>query len=62
MQDQRDELVRHYLNGELVVGKEKETRLTKTLLPSITGQDLLQVAQRFKPSCSCMVKAASAKK
>jgi hypothetical protein len=62
LQDQRDELVRHYLSGELVVGKEKETRLTKTLLPTITAADLLEVAQQFKISCSCVIKAASAKR
>lgn len=45
-----------------MVGREKEARLTKTLLPLIQASDLLHVAQRFKPASNCIVKAASHRK
>lgn len=62
MQDLREEYVRHFLTGELVVGREKEARLTKTLVPTIHAADLLQVAQHYRPSSNCVVKVASHKK
>lgn len=62
LQELRDELVRHYLNAELVVGREKEARLTKTILPSVTTSDLMEVAHRYTTSSSCVIKAASARK
>lgn len=62
LQELRDELVRHYLNAELVVGREKEARLTKTILPSVTTSDLVAVARRYTTSHSCVIKAASARK
>ena len=54
--------MRHYLNAELVVGREKEAGLTKTILPAITAADLLEVAKRYTTSSSCVIKAASARK
>ena len=54
--------MRHYLNAELVVGREKEARLTKTILPSVTADDLMEVARRYTTGSSCVIKAAGARR
>ncbi|KAA6421450.1 MAG: chloroplast processing enzyme, partial [Trebouxia sp. A1-2] len=58
-QDLRDEYVRHFQNQDFVVGRKYEAQLSKTLLPRISAADLQKLADRFKPSSSCTVKAIS---
>lgn len=62
VQDLRDEYVRHFQNQDFVVGRQYEAQLSKTLLPKITAADLQKLADRFKPSSSCTVKAISHKR
>jgi len=59
VQDLRDEYVRHFQNQDFVVGRKYEAQLSKTLLPRISAADLQKLADRFKPSSSCTVKAIS---
>ncbi len=59
VQDLRDEYVRHFQNQDFVVGRKYEAQLSKTLLPRISAGDLQKLADRFKPSSSCTVKAIS---
>ena len=59
VQDLRDEYVRHFQNEDFVVGRKYEAQLSKTLLPRISAADLQKLADRFKPSSSCTVKAIS---
>ena len=51
--------MRHFQNQDFVVGRQYEAQLSKTLLPKITAADLQKLADRFKPSSSCTVKAIS---
>lgn len=60
-QDVRAEYVRHWLGGELVVGREYEARLCKTLLPRVKVGDL-NLAERCRSCCSCVVKTVSHRK
>lgn len=62
MQDLRDEYVRHFQNQDFVVGRRYEAQLSKTLLPKITAAHLQKLADRFKPTSSCTVKAISHKR
>ncbi|KAG1666686.1 hypothetical protein FOA52_013598 [Chlamydomonas sp. UWO 241] len=55
-QDLRDELLRHFLNGEAVLGPEMEARLSKTLLHHVTKEAVDAKASAMRPSCSCVVK------
>lgn len=59
VQDMRAEYVRHFLTEEAVVGREEEVRLNKTLLPMVRPEHLQAIADRYKSSCSCVVKAVS---
>lgn len=51
--------MRHFQNQDFVVGRKYEAQLSKTLLPRISAGDLQKLADRFKPSSSCTVKAIS---
>ncbi len=53
--------MRHFLGGELVVGRDLEARLCKTLLPRVKLEDLM-LAARCRTSCSCVVKTVSHRK
>ena len=54
--------MRHFLGGEFVIDREHEARLIKALLPTIGANDLLKVAQRWRPTQSCCIKATSHRK
>lgn len=54
--------MRHFQNQDFVVGRQYEAQLSKTLLPKISAVDLQKLADRFKPSSSCTVKAISHKR
>jgi len=61
-QDVCGEYVRHFLNGELVVGQDMEARLTKTMLPKITPAELKEFADSMSPHSSCVVKTVEHRK
>ena len=48
--------------GEFVVGQEYEARLSKTLLPRVTGEDVQRVADHCRVENSCLVKAIAHRK
>ncbi|KAK3250341.1 hypothetical protein CYMTET_40280 [Cymbomonas tetramitiformis] len=54
--DLRDEYVRHFLQGEFVVGQELEARLALSSLPGITAGDVQAYADKYCPECSCVIK------
>ena len=58
-QEIRAEYVRHFLSDEFVVGREKEARLFKSIIDTITAEDVQQVAEQLRSSASCVVKAVS---
>ena len=62
VQDIRAEYVRHFLSDEFVVGREKEARLFKNIIDTITAEDVQQVAKELRSSASCVVKAVSHRK
>ena len=51
----RDELVGHFLRGELVVGAEEEARMTIACVERMTVGDLHAFAQRCRLDASCAV-------
>jgi predicted Zn-dependent peptidase len=53
----RDELVGHFLRGELVVGAEEEARLTVACVEKMTTHDLKQFADRLRLDNSCVIRA-----
>ncbi|GMH03369.1 hypothetical protein Nepgr_005208 [Nepenthes gracilis] len=52
----RDEYLQHFLHNEPVVGIEFEAQLQKTLLPSISASEVSKYAEKFRTSCSCVIK------
>jgi hypothetical protein len=48
--------------GEFVVGQEYEARLSKTLLPRVTAEDVQRVADLCRVENSCLVKAIAHRK
>eukprot|EP01025_Chloroclados_australasicus_P009149 TRINITY_DN13521_c0_g1_i3.p1 TRINITY_DN13521_c0_g1~~TRINITY_DN13521_c0_g1_i3.p1 ORF type:complete len:1012 (-),score=156.71 TRINITY_DN13521_c0_g1_i3:256-3291(-) len=56
------EYVRHFLNGEMVVGEEKEAQLCKTLIKLITLDDLKKYADICAIQRSCTIKAVEYRK
>ncbi|GAB2292506.1 hypothetical protein Dimus_026742 [Dionaea muscipula] len=52
----RDEYLQHFLHNEPVVGIEFEAQLQKTLLPSISSSEVSKYAEKFRTSCSCVIK------
>ena len=58
-QEIRAEYVRHFLSDEFVVGRDKEARLFKSIIDTITAEDVQQVAEQLRSSASCVVKAVS---
>ena len=53
----RDELVGHFLRGELVVGAEEEARMTIACVERMTVEDLRAFAQRCRLDASCVIRA-----
>ena len=53
----RDELVGHFLRGELVVGAEEEARMTIACVERMTVGDLHAFAQRCRLDASCVIRA-----
>ncbi len=53
----RDELVGHFLRGELVVGAEEEARMTIACVERMTVGDLRAFAQRCRLDASCVIRA-----
>ena len=58
-QEIRAEYVRHFLSDEFVVGRDKEARLFKSIIGSVTAEDVQRVAEQLRSSASCVVKAVS---
>lgn len=58
-QEIRAEYVRHFLSDEFVVGRDKEARLFKSIIDTITAEDVQQVAEQLRSRASCVVKAVS---
>jgi len=52
----RDELVGHFLRGELVVGAEEEARLTVACVNKMTVSDLKAFAERCRVDASCVIR------
>ena len=59
VQEIRSEYVRHFLSEEFVVGRDAEARLFKSIIDTITAEDVRQVAEQLRSSASCVVKAVS---
>uniref|UniRef100_A0A7S0SIB4 Peptidase M16 C-terminal domain-containing protein n=1 Tax=Mantoniella antarctica TaxID=81844 RepID=A0A7S0SIB4_9CHLO len=53
----RDELVGHFLRGELVVGAEEEARLSKSCTERMTCADLHEYADKLRINRSCVIRA-----
>ena len=62
MQEIRAEYVRHFLSDEFVIGREREARLFKSIIDTITAEDVRQVAEQLQSSASCVVKTVSHRK
>lgn len=62
LQEIRSEYVRHFLSDEFVVGRDKEARLFKSIIDTISAEDVRQVAELLRSSASCVVKAVSHRK
>ena len=60
-QEVRSEYVRHFLTGEMVLGRDHEAQLSKTLLPRITASDAHKLTERYRSSCDLVVKTVSHK-
>ena len=54
---QRDELVGHFLRGEMVVGSEEEARLSKACIDKMSTKDLREYAQKLRVDRSCVIRA-----
>ena len=54
---QRDELVGHFLRGEMVVGSEEEARLSKACIDKMSTKDLREYAQKLCVDRSCVIRA-----
>ncbi|XP_047310984.1 zinc protease PQQL-like [Impatiens glandulifera] len=52
----RDEYLQHFLQNEPVVGAEYEAQLYKALLPHVSVPEISIYAERFRTSCSCVIK------
>ena len=52
---QRDELVGHFLRGEMVVGSEEEARLSKACIDKMSTKDLREYAQKLCVDRSCVI-------
>ena len=61
-QEIRAEYVRHFLSDEFVIGREREARLFKSIIDTITAEDVRQVAEQLQSSASCVVKTVSHRK
>jgi hypothetical protein len=59
VQEIRSEYVRHFLSEEFVVGRDAEARLFKSIIETITAEDVRQVAEQLRSTASCVVKAVS---
>ena len=53
----RDELVGHFLRGELVVGAEEEARLSKACTGRMKTADLHEFADKLRIDHSCVIRA-----
>lgn len=53
----RDELVGHFLRGELVVGAEEEARLTLACVEKMQVSDLQEFANKLRLDNSCVIRA-----
>lgn len=54
--DLAGEYVRHFLNGELVVGAELEAQLSVTLAKLISTADVQRMSHDYRSASSCVVK------
>lgn len=52
----RDELVGHFLRGELVVGAEEEARLSKACIDMMKTADLHEFADKLRIDHSCVIR------
>jgi hypothetical protein len=57
----RDELVGHFLRGELVVGAEEEARLSKACTERMKAADLHEFADKLRVDHSCVIRAMEGK-
>ena len=54
--------MRHFLSDEFVIGREREACLFKSIIDTITAEDVRQVAEQLQSSASCVVKTVSHRK
>ncbi|GFS43878.1 insulinase (Peptidase family M16) protein [Actinidia rufa] len=52
----RDECLQHFLRNEPVIGIEYEAQLQKTILSCISAHEVSNYAEKFRTSCSCVIK------
>lgn len=59
LQDIRDEFLSHFQTGDFICDRVYEVQLAKTLLPQITLEELQGLAEEYRSSSNCLVKAVS---
>ncbi|KAL8102510.1 zinc protease PQQL-like isoform X2 [Apium graveolens] len=52
----RDEYLQHFLHDEPVIAVEYEAQLHKTILPHVSASEVSKYAEKFRTSCSCVIK------
>ena len=60
--DARDELVQHFLRGDMVIGAGLEASLAIACIEKVTLEDVFQYAQEVSVSKSCMIRLQEGRK
>ena len=60
--DARDELVQHFLRGDMVIGAGLEASLATACIEKVTLEDVFQYAQNVSVSKSCMIRLQEGRK